>query len=168
MDIENTLEDLEAHFLAQSEALNASTQTDPVNLVRVTDFRGRVIELTAPLMGRDFTAGFIDGGSNWMIIRYSSIATLQMHYRSESSHPPRMWSRKTFQEIIGGFSFPIEVSWESNNQIDQQLHRGTAISCRNGLLAIAGIHSRHVPLLSVGELAVRVVDKAEGLFGKRG
>jgi hypothetical protein len=158
MNIESLLEDLEAHFEAQTKNLNRKPVSQITNVVRTLSFTGEVNELTAPLIGRDFVAGFLDGGSNWLLIRHQFLQSIEEFHRPENRHPNRSNTNKTFQEVVQDFSFPAEISWRQLNSEPHQTRKGLALACRDGFLDIYLATKVCIPLLSVGQIQLKVVE----------
>ena len=158
VNIESLLEDLEAHFDAQAKASIKTPEVDLVNLIRTINITSEVQELTAPLIGRDFVAGFLDGGSNWLILRHQWIQSLESFHRLETNHPIRSFTKKTFQEVIQTMSLPAEISWRHLYGETQQTHRGIAVNCSNGFLELSSLPVKSIPLNSLGQILVRVVE----------
>ncbi|MFM7014307.1 MAG: hypothetical protein ACKOXT_04920 [Actinomycetota bacterium] len=83
---------------------------EQVNLLRVQPLSEPELELTKPLFGRDFVAGFSEGSSHWCLMKRDAIQSLEFCSRSDAPDSKIVWSRKAIGETLSGFDFPAECS----------------------------------------------------------
>lgn len=112
--------------VAQNDSMTQISITDPrprfhqrgedlvnleqVNLLRVQPLSQPELELTKPLFGRDFVAGYSEGSSHWSLLKRDAIQSLEFCSRSDAPEVKMVWSRRAIGETLAGFDFPAECS----------------------------------------------------------
>jgi len=127
-------------------------ESETTNLIRVRSTFGEVAELSAPVIGRDFVAGFIADTDLFQLIRKELISSINLEHRDYLNSVNLEWSRRSAGEYLNRLSTPTDVHMILANNPGSEFKAWLTGIYRGWLFFDSGFSA--VPISSIARLTV--------------